>query len=223
MAIAPFRRQPPSTTAEWERFLREANVTSKDITNDKLRDSEGLSVIGRSLPVAGEPGDIVAAANGEFLRVRSNLLQFGAIVEDEIPVEIKRRYTVVEITSDGSLATNTANFVTANSLITLTLPTGSEGDQLVIKKSNGYYDVVINGGIDSYSSITLKYTGSVIVLLHDGTGWNIISHNGPFYPVANGALSITIPSISGTATTYKASSGSLSVSSPSMAGTATKV
>ena len=124
---------------------------------------------------------------------------------------------------DNAKQINTANFVTANSLITLTLPIGSEGDQLIIKKSNGYYDVIINGEIDSYSSVRLTYTGSVIVLLHDGIGWNIVSHNGPFYPVANGVLSITIPSISGTATTHKASSGSLSVSSPSMAGTATKV
>lgn len=48
------------------------------VTNAKLRDSTGLSVIGRATSAAGDPADIVAATDGQVLR-RSGTVAFGAV------------------------------------------------------------------------------------------------------------------------------------------------
>ena len=223
MAIAPFRRHPPVTTAEWERFLREANVTAQDITDEKIRNSNGLSVIGRSQPTAGQPSDIIAATDGEFLRVRENLLTFGAIVEDEIPAEIKRKYTAVNIAADGELTTNSVNLITASSLITVSLPAGAPGDQISIKKINWEYDVLITGGLDGYASVKMRHKIQSINAYHSGAGWIILSHSAPIYPVAKAALEIQQAEMSGIATKATTSSGSMTISSPVISGAATSV
>ena len=62
-----------------------AKIPDKAITNAKLRDSAGLSVVGRSANSTGEVADIVATANGQFLRRSSSALGFGAIVTDDLP------------------------------------------------------------------------------------------------------------------------------------------
>ena len=223
MAIAPFRRQPPVTTAEWERFLREANVTAQDITNDKIRDSNGLSVIGRSQSTAGQPSDIVASTDGEFLRVRENLLTFGVIVEDEIPAEIKRKYTAVNIATDGELAANSVNLITAYSPINVSLPAGASGDQISIKKINWEYDVLITGGLDGHASVKMRHSIQSINAYYSGSGWIILSHSAPIYPVAKAALEIQQAEMSGIATKATNSSGSMTISSPVISGAATSV
>jgi hypothetical protein len=62
-----------------------AKIADKAITDAKLRDSSALSVIGRSANSTGVPADIVASANGQFLRRSSSALGFGAIVTDDLP------------------------------------------------------------------------------------------------------------------------------------------
>jgi hypothetical protein len=62
-----------------------AKIADKAITNAKLRDSSALSVIGRSANSTGVPADIVASANGQFLRRSSSALGFGAITADDLP------------------------------------------------------------------------------------------------------------------------------------------
>jgi hypothetical protein len=62
-----------------------SKIPDKTITNAKLRDSAGLSVVGRSANSTGEVADIVATANGQFLRRSSSALGFGAIVTDDLP------------------------------------------------------------------------------------------------------------------------------------------
>jgi hypothetical protein len=47
----------------------EADVKDNSITNAKLRDSSGLSVVGRSANSSGDPGDIVGSAVGSVLQV----------------------------------------------------------------------------------------------------------------------------------------------------------
>ena len=58
-----------------------ADVVDNSITNLKLRDSQGVSVIGRSASSFGDPADIVAATNGQVLRVNDigNILSFGPV------------------------------------------------------------------------------------------------------------------------------------------------
>jgi hypothetical protein len=54
------------------------------ITDGKLRDSAGTSVIGRAAGTAGDPGDIVAGADGAVLRRASGALGFGSIPESSV-------------------------------------------------------------------------------------------------------------------------------------------
>jgi hypothetical protein len=54
-------------------------VADNSITNVKLRDSAGLSVIGRSANTTGDPADIVAGTDGEVLRRSGSTLGFGTV------------------------------------------------------------------------------------------------------------------------------------------------
>ena len=49
------------------------------VTNAKLRDSTGLSVIGRTANSTGDPADIIAASDGEVLRRSGTSIGFGQI------------------------------------------------------------------------------------------------------------------------------------------------
>lgn len=55
-------------------------LSNNVVTNNFLRDSAGLSVIGRSANTAGDPGDIVATSDHQVLRRSGNSLEFGQIV-----------------------------------------------------------------------------------------------------------------------------------------------
>jgi hypothetical protein len=54
-------------------------VGDNSITNAKLRDSVGCSVIGRSVNTTGNPADIVAATNDLVLVRDANVVQFGQV------------------------------------------------------------------------------------------------------------------------------------------------
>jgi len=54
------------------------------VTNAKLRDSAGLSVIGRSANTTGDPADITAATDHHVLRRSGTALGFGLIVNNNI-------------------------------------------------------------------------------------------------------------------------------------------
>lgn len=55
------------------------------VTDAKLRDSAALSVIGRSADSAGDPADIVAAANDTVLRRTGDALDFGQLTAGMAP------------------------------------------------------------------------------------------------------------------------------------------
>ena len=61
-----------------------ANVPDNAITDAKLRNSAGLSVIGRSINSTGDPADIVGVSNGQFLVIRSNSVGFDSITADDV-------------------------------------------------------------------------------------------------------------------------------------------
>ena len=62
-----------------------SNIPNNAITDSHLRDSAGVSVIGRSANSTGDPADIVASANDQFLVRRSNVLGFGTLVAADVP------------------------------------------------------------------------------------------------------------------------------------------
>lgn len=111
MPIRPFK-QLPRNLVEWATFFRSTEVSPDAgtvgteqledlavtapklgdgaVTNDKLRDSAALSVIGRAGGTAGEPADIAAGSDGVYLRRSSGALGFGVIAESDIPAAIAR-------------------------------------------------------------------------------------------------------------------------------------
>jgi hypothetical protein len=56
-----------------------SKIGTNAVTDVKIRDSVGTSVIGRSAGTTGDPGDIAAAADGDVLRRASGTLGFGTI------------------------------------------------------------------------------------------------------------------------------------------------
>lgn len=60
------------------------DINNNAVTNAKLRDSVGTSVIGRSANTTGDPSDIVAGTNAHVLRRTGDVLGFGTIGDASI-------------------------------------------------------------------------------------------------------------------------------------------
>jgi len=60
--------------------ITEGQIADNAITNEKLRDSAALSVIGRAANSSGDPADIVAGTDGYVLRRSGTSLSFGQVV-----------------------------------------------------------------------------------------------------------------------------------------------
>lgn len=58
-----------------------ATIAANAVTDARLRDSVGLSVIGRASDTSGDPADVVAANDGEVLRRSGTTLGFGQITQ----------------------------------------------------------------------------------------------------------------------------------------------
>ena len=65
----------------WQELIYLADNMSDNVITDRvLRDSAGLSVIGRSTNTTGDPEDIVASQDHQVLRRSGNALNFGQVV-----------------------------------------------------------------------------------------------------------------------------------------------
>lgn len=67
-----------------------AEMEDLSVTDEKFRESQGTSVIGRSVSSPGAPSDIQASGDSQFLRRAGGVLGFGAIVDGDIPSSIAR-------------------------------------------------------------------------------------------------------------------------------------
>jgi hypothetical protein len=70
---------PASVTLTNATGLPTAGLVDNAVTDAKLRDSAGLSVIGRGANSTGDPADIVAGTNKQVLRRDGSSLGFGAV------------------------------------------------------------------------------------------------------------------------------------------------
>jgi hypothetical protein len=70
---------PVSVTLTNATGLPTAGLIDNAVTDAKLRDSDGLSVIGRGANSTGNPADIVAGTNHQVLRRDGSSLGFGAV------------------------------------------------------------------------------------------------------------------------------------------------
>jgi hypothetical protein len=99
--VKPFS-SVPQTLREWTQYFTSVEVIPDDdstgadqiqddsVTNPKLRNSAGTSVIGRASGTTGDPADIVASSNGEYLRRSGGVLGFGGIADADLPATIAR-------------------------------------------------------------------------------------------------------------------------------------
>lgn len=60
-------------------------IGNNAVGNSALRDSSALSVIGRASNSSGDPADITASSDGQFLSRHSGALAFSAIVSSDLP------------------------------------------------------------------------------------------------------------------------------------------
>jgi hypothetical protein len=131
-----------------------AKIPDKAITSAKLRDSAALSVIGRSSNSSGVPADIAATANGQFLRMSSSALGFGAIIADDLPAGTVLNSKFAESNSEFTL-TGVIPFDN-------TIPQITEGTQIIsasitpTKTTSRIVGIVsVNGDADSTSVQTV--------------------------------------------------------------------
>lgn len=187
-----------STTATSGAVLREsgsvlgfgtvdtAGITNAAVTNDKLRNSTGLSVIGNSTNSSATPADIVAAADGDIFRRSGTTVGFGTVPATSV--------TVASGGWDGynifSGATNVQQVVDAiDSAITMTpgaskvvqaLPEGVIDFNWTLNDcGNGCDgDIVVNGPISleqdrQYRRVTVLPGGEITcdTSTNDAGGW----------------------------------------------------
>jgi hypothetical protein len=77
--VTPTLGTPASVTLTNATGLPTAGLVDNAVTDEKLRDSGALSVIGRSANSTGNPADISAGANHQVLRRDGSSLGFGAV------------------------------------------------------------------------------------------------------------------------------------------------
>jgi len=164
----------PTTAAEWNRFFRGLTVSpdrdtvSTDaledgsVTDEKLRNSVGCSVIGQSANAVGDPGDI-QAEESEFLRRKNNTLGFGQLYEtvtksSSFTAEINKFYLVDASSGD----------------VVVTMPTAVDGAIVSVKKVNSNTgNVILSGNIDGYSSVTLNMQYMSYTMIGNSSQWYV--------------------------------------------------
>lgn len=152
-------------------------IKDDGVTDAKLRNSAGLSVIGRSANTTGDPADITAGTDGHVLRRSGTTLGFGFITAANLS------RTVVNITNTGlALIQNACDIVimsAATNNAQATLPAPSTGAVIVFKRTDSSTNtctITRNAAetIDGATSIQLYYQYESVTLVSDGTNWFVV-------------------------------------------------
>lgn len=114
-------------------------IGANKVTNTKLRDSAGVSVMGRSSNSTGDPGDIVAASDYQVLRRSGSVVGFGSIDLGQSGVS-----GTLPVTRGGTGKSN----LTANSFV---LGNGTNGVNLLAPGASGYF-MTSNGSTASWTN-----------------------------------------------------------------------
>jgi hypothetical protein len=146
-------------------------VANNAIDNTKLRDSTGLSVIGRSGNTAGDPADIVAGTDGHVLRRFGTLLEFGTITGDGIAASTITGSKIATSTITGSkiAASTITNTNIASSTITGTNIASSTITSTNLAADSVNSSEIVDGAVDE---VHLSNTLCAELTLTAINGWS---------------------------------------------------
>lgn len=156
-------------------------AADKFVTDAKLRDSNALTVIGRSANTNGSPADIALDANGKFLVRRSNQLVGDTILDSDIPASIARDSEVtaaiaahVALTDPHSqYLTQTegdARYRELTDAVTYTEITGKPAALALLYTGTGSPETVVTAGVGSLYLRTDGGAGTTLYVKESGTG-----------------------------------------------------
>ncbi len=116
-------------------------LAANAVSNADLRDSAGLSVIGRSTNTTGDPADITAGADGDVLRRSGTALGFGAIPQS----------SVTNLTTDLAAKTPTTRSISVTAPIT-------GGGDLSADRTIGWNSAT---ALDNSARVSVKKNGTL--------------------------------------------------------------
>ena len=147
--------------------ITEGQIADNAITNEKLRDSAALSVIGRAANSSGDPADIVAGTDGYVLRRSGTALGFGQVLSAGIA---NGAITAGKIAAGGVSATNQI----ADGIIT---PAKLVSQPTIINVRVFDDNTIVSGGTNK-TRIFVPYDLDGAVLANVDIGVNTPSTNG---------------------------------------------
>lgn len=154
-----------------------AEVLDNAISNAKLRDSAGLSVIGRSANATGDPADIVAATDGHVLRRSGTTIGFGTLAAGALPAGAP---VIVSVAAAAAIATTTdvqkVDTASAN-IQTLPASAGNRWGFVVVKNiqtSAGLSFAAASGTSLEAGVPILTSAGASLSFFLDGTVWRLM-------------------------------------------------
>jgi hypothetical protein len=159
-------------------------IDTDAVTDDKLRESAALSVIGRSANSTGNPADIAAATDGHVLRRSGTSLGFGQVATAGIADDAVTLAKIEDITS-ARLLGNSSGLTQSPNQISVTSPlsinTSSNALEFIAPGSDGQVYYRASGAL----------TTSAAFAFNAGTATATLATGGD--SVAVGPLGITAP------------------------------
>jgi hypothetical protein len=129
--------------------MRDVFLADNVVTNAKLRDSLGLSVIGRAANSTGDPADITAASDGHVLRRSGTTLGFGQVATagiGDLQVTTAKigdsQVTTAKIGDSQVTDVKVASGLSASKLTTGTLPAARIGQSSINPDKTSFMNLI---------------------------------------------------------------------------------
>lgn len=151
------------------------------VTNEKLRDSNALTVIGRSSNTNGSPADIALDANGKFVVRRGDQLVGDFFLDSDAPVTIARVAQVAAAiaTHESALDPHPGYLTQAEAdgryreltdAVTYSELTGKPAVLGLLYSGTGSPETVVTAGVGSLYLRTDGGAGTTLYVKESGTG-----------------------------------------------------
>lgn len=157
------------------------------VTNDRLRDSAALSVMGRPQNTGGNPSDIISTVADSFMVRRGSALTWDVLADGDIPASIARDSEVSDAVAAHEAALDPhTQYTTAAELSTAI---ANFPDQTATESITGAWSFALPVGLPSFtvagvpSAVTYancmiyvsNETGGAVPAFSDGTNWRRVT------------------------------------------------